>query len=122
MPNLRLSEQDADDLISFLHRENAKLVEAPAPAAAARAQALKLEPHGEEPAPSASQTRVIALMASATAGVSNHVPGRRQCLGHPSRPCRKRVYARLRRAVAGHLGMRPSQGSALRYPFFGDQR
>jgi len=32
MPNLRLSEQDADDLISFLHRENAKLVEAPAPA------------------------------------------------------------------------------------------
>jgi len=32
MPNLRLSEQDADDLISFLHQENAKLVEAPAPA------------------------------------------------------------------------------------------
>jgi hypothetical protein len=43
MPNLRLSEQDADDLISFLHRENAKLVEAPAPAAAARAQALKFD-------------------------------------------------------------------------------
>ncbi len=32
MPNLRLSEQDADDLISFLQQENAKLVEAPAPA------------------------------------------------------------------------------------------
>lgn len=32
MPNLRLSEQDADDLIGFLHQENAKLVEAPAPA------------------------------------------------------------------------------------------
>ncbi|HKS63527.1 MAG TPA: SCO family protein [Xanthobacteraceae bacterium] len=32
MPNMRLSEQDADDLISFLHQENAKLVEAPAPA------------------------------------------------------------------------------------------
>ena len=31
MPNMRLSEQDADDLISFLHQENAKLVEAPAP-------------------------------------------------------------------------------------------
>ena len=31
MPNLRLSEQDADDLISFLHEETAKLVEAPAP-------------------------------------------------------------------------------------------
>jgi hypothetical protein len=83
MPNLRLSEQDADDLISFLHRENAKLVEAPAPA---------------------------------------RQRGDGSALGHPSRPCRKRVYARLRRAVAGHLGMRPSQGSALRYPFFGDQR
>jgi cytochrome oxidase Cu insertion factor (SCO1/SenC/PrrC family) len=32
MPNLRLSEQDADDLISFLHAESAKLVEAPPPA------------------------------------------------------------------------------------------
>lgn len=33
MPNMRLSEQDADDLISFLREENAKLVEAmPAPA------------------------------------------------------------------------------------------
>jgi cytochrome oxidase Cu insertion factor (SCO1/SenC/PrrC family)/cytochrome c551/c552 len=32
MPNMRLSEQDADDLISFLHQETAKLVEAPPPA------------------------------------------------------------------------------------------
>jgi cytochrome oxidase Cu insertion factor (SCO1/SenC/PrrC family) len=32
MPNLRLSEQDADDLISFLSQENGKLVEAPPPA------------------------------------------------------------------------------------------
>ena len=32
MPNMRFSEQDADDLISYLHEENAKLVEAPPPA------------------------------------------------------------------------------------------
>jgi cytochrome oxidase Cu insertion factor (SCO1/SenC/PrrC family) len=32
MPNLRLSEQDADDLISFLHQENAKLADVPMPA------------------------------------------------------------------------------------------
>jgi protein SCO1/2 len=32
MPNMRLSTQDADDLISFLHQENEKLVEAPPPA------------------------------------------------------------------------------------------
>ena len=33
MPNLRLSEQDADDLISFLQQETAKLVEAGTPPA-----------------------------------------------------------------------------------------
>jgi protein SCO1/2 len=33
MPNLRLSDQDADDLIGFLQQENAKLVEAPVPPA-----------------------------------------------------------------------------------------
>lgn len=35
MPNMRLSEQDAEDLISFLHQENAKLadVQVPAPPA-----------------------------------------------------------------------------------------
>lgn len=32
MPNMRLSEQDAEDLISFLHQENAKLVDMPMPA------------------------------------------------------------------------------------------
>ena len=32
MPNLRLSEQDADDLIGFLREENAKLTESTLPA------------------------------------------------------------------------------------------
>ena len=32
MPNLRLSEQDADDLIGFLRQENAKLMDARIPA------------------------------------------------------------------------------------------
>jgi hypothetical protein len=32
MPNLRLSEQDADDLIGFLQQENAKLTDARMPA------------------------------------------------------------------------------------------
>ena len=43
MPNMRLSEQDADDLISYLQQETAKLVEAAPAGAEARAQALECE-------------------------------------------------------------------------------
>ena len=41
MPNLRLSEQDADDLISFLQQENAKLVDVVPPAPAGQHQRHK---------------------------------------------------------------------------------